>query len=287
VHFDNGWNSELAVSNIEKILTKLQFDLETYVVDWEEFRDLQVAFLKASVANAEYPTDHGIFACLYRSAAKHGIRYVLSGSNLQSEGILPASWEYHYMDYRHLRAIHAQFGTRPLKTFPTLSFSRYLYYFYVKRLQKVRLLQFVDYHKESAIAELKNFFDWRYYGGKHYESLFTKFHQGFYLPKKFGIDKRRAHLSSLIVSGQITREEALKELEKPAYPEAELETDLNYMRKKLELSEEDFSQILNSKPRAYSEYPNNNKLFEFLRSGRSNLRSLIQHRQNTFNPKPV
>ena len=264
IHFDNGWNSELAVKNIENIVKRLNFDLETFVIDWEEFRDIQVAFLKASVPNVEVPTDHAIKASLYHIANKRGIRYILSGSNVVTEGILPDSWGHQADDLRSLRAIHDRYGKRPLKTFPQLSIARYAYYTFVKKIRSFRILDYVDYNKAEAIKVLERELGWRYYGGKHYESVFTQFFQAYYLPAKFGIDKRKAHLSTLICSGQYTREEALKELEKELYPHDLLQEHLTYVLKKLQLSEMEWEEIMQSPIRSHRDFPSNEKLIRRL-----------------------
>jgi len=214
VHFDNGWDSEIAVDNINKALKKLNVELYTYVVDWEEFKDLQLSFLKASVPNCEIPTDHAISAVLWNTANKFGVRHILNGSNLRTEGILPTSWTYTSYDLLHIEAVHRKFGNRALKTFPKLGFTKFAYYVLLSRIHVTNLLNYIDYHKETAIRKIQDELDWRNYGGKHYESVWTRFYQGYYLPAKFGYDKRRAHLSTLVASGQMTREEALQEMEK-------------------------------------------------------------------------
>ena len=199
VHFDNGWNSEIAVSNIQKIVQKLGFDLYTYVIDWEEFRDLQRAFFKASVVDIEMLSDHAIFASMFRIARENGIKYVLSGTNFPTEHTMPASWYWRKQDVTNLRSIHAAYGEGPIKTFPTLTTLRFQA---AKKFgfgqQYVELLNSMPYRRGEALETLKREFDWQYYGGKHYESTFTKFYQAYVLPVKFGIDKRRAHYSDLI-----------------------------------------------------------------------------------------
>lgn len=267
VHVDAGWNSELAVKNIENIVKKLDFDLFTYVVDWEEVRDLQLAFLKAGVPNQDIPQDHVIFAVLRDLASQHGIKSILTGSNIATESILPPSWGYDAMDARHLKAIHRRFGTLALKSYKIVPFWKYyLYYPFVKRMTVYKPLNFIDYNKAEAKAFLKKEFEWKDYGGKHYESRFTKYFQGYYLPTRFGFDKRRAHLSSLIVSGQITREEALKELEKPLYADPELRDDQEFVMKKLGISDEGMVNLLKGPIHCHGEYPSNKKLISFLHS---------------------
>jgi aminotransferase len=261
VHVDGGWNSELAVKNIEQIVTRVGLDLVTHVVDWEEMRDLQVSFLKSHVANQDSPQDHAFFAALYHFAVKNDIKYVISGSNYATESILPVSWGYDPMDTRHVKAIHKQFGKRPLKTFPLVNFFDFhVYYPMIKGMTVLRPLNLIPYSKEAAIADLEQNYGWRYYGGKHYESRWTRFFQAHYLPAKFGYDKRKAHLASLVVAGLMTRDEALKELEKPLYTDNELSEDKAFVAKKLGLSVDDLNALIYSPPKHYTNYPNRRKL---------------------------
>lgn len=263
-HFDNGWNSELAVKNVENIVKKLDIDYQTWVVDWEEFRDLQISFLKASVANAEIPSDHAFLAATYHLCAKYNIKYFLSGSNFATEGILPKSWGYNAKDVKHLKGIHKLFGKIKFKTYPLLGFNREFYYTYVKKIKMVRLLNYIPYVKEDAMKVIQDELGWVYYGGKHYESVFTRFFQAYYLPHKFGYDKRLAHLSTLICSGQITREQALEEMKKDTYPAELLAEDKEYVIKKLGMNAEEFETILNAAPKSYKEYPNDEKRLKFI-----------------------
>jgi len=264
VHFDNGWDSELAVDNIKKTLDVLGIDLYTYVVDWEEFRDLQLSFLKASVANCEIPTDHGIDALLFRVAHREGVRFILSGSNLIGEAIMPMSWAYYCQDLRHMKAVHRRFGSKPLRTMPTISVPAYLYYVLVKRIRQIPFLNYIDYHKENAKRVLTKELGWTDYGGKHYESVWTRFFQGYYLPKKFNYDKRRGHYSTLICAGQMTREAALVRMKEPTYDPSLLRQDMEYVLKKFQLSEGAFSDILTAAPREHTEFPNHHFLFHRL-----------------------
>ena len=263
-HFDNGWNSELAVKNVENIVKKLDIEYQTWVVDWEEFRDLQISFLKASVANAEIPSDHAFLAATYHLCAKYNIKYFLSGSNFATEGILPKSWGYNAKDLKHLKGIHKIFGKIKFKTYPLLGFNREFYYTYVKKIKMVRLLNYIPYVKEDAMKVIQDELGWVYYGGKHYESVFTRFFQAYYLPHKFGYDKRLAHLSTLICSGQITREQALEEMKKDTYPPELLAEDKEYVIKKLGMNAEEFETILNAAPKSYKEYPNDEKRLKFI-----------------------
>lgn len=263
VHFDSGWNSELAVNNIENIVTKLSIDLHTHVVDWEEMRDLQLAFFKASVANCDIPTDHAFPAILYREAAKHGIKYILSGSNYATEFILPSAWGYQSGDLKHLKDIHRKYGKIKLRNYPTIGFlQQYLWYPYVLGIKTVKPLNFLPYNKAAAKKLIINELGWRDYGGKHYESVFTRFFQGYYLPVKFGYDKRLAHLSSLINAGQMTREEAVEELALPTYDRQLQENDKEFVAKKLGVGTHELEEIFQLPNKEYSDYASNAKLFE-------------------------
>lgn len=266
VHVDAGWNSEIAVSNIEKLVDKLGLDLYTYVVDWAEMRDLQVAYLKASLANQDVPQDHAFFAKLYELADKKKIKYTLTGSNLSSESILPAAWGYDAEDSIQIKAIHRKYGKVKLKSYPLMSFwKNKIYWPYFKRMVVVRPLNFVDYNKNKAILSLEQNYGWRYYGGKHHESKWTKFFQAYYLPEKFGYDKRRAHLSSMIVAGQMTRGEAIAELEKPIYNERELAEDIFYIEKKLGLMTGGLVSFIHLPKKTFHDYPNQISMHEFFR----------------------
>ena len=284
VHVDAGWNSELAVQNIQHLVEKLGFDLHTIVIDWEEMRDLQVAFLRSGVANQDVPQDHAYFAGLYAFAKKEKIRWVLSGGNYATEGILPQSWGYNAMDVRHLRGIHRRFGKRPLRTFPTVSFfDLYVGYPLIRGMKVLRPLDFMPYDKAAAMAALSDRFGWRYYGGKHYESVWTKFFQGYWLPTRFGYDKRKAHLASLVVTGQMTRDAALAELARPAYPLDDLRRDFAYVAKKLGLSVAELEELHRAPLRTYRDYPHNETRLRVLRAilRRLPLRTLLR-RLNRF-----
>jgi len=267
VHFDNGWNSELAVSNIEKVLKLLDIDLYTYVVDWDEYKDLQLSFLKASTPDGEIPTDHAIYALLYQMANKYGIKYIIKGQNIKTEGILAPSWAQGHLDWKYIRSVQKQFGTQKLKTFPHLSLFKVFYFLGIKQIKAIAILDYTDYNKKTAMDVLQNKLGWIYYGGKHYESVYTRFFQGYILPKKFHIDKRRGHLSTLICSGEIAREEALEEIKKDPYPNEELKKqDIEFAAKKLGITSDDFNTIMTSPIRSINDYPNITGILNFLRS---------------------
>lgn len=264
IHLDNGWNSELAVKNIQQLLDKLNIDLYTYVIDWEEFKDLQKAFIFSSIENLEIPTDHAINAILLKTAHKYGIKYILNGSNLVTEGILPIQGGRN-IDYRLLKDIHNKFGTKKLKTLPSISIWNFAYKLLVKKIKYIPILNYVDYDKKNAIELLEDKYGWRGYGGKHYESIFTRFFQGFILPNKYNYDKRKAHFSTMIMSSQISREEALDELKQnPYFDKKLLEEDLEFFLKKFEFSIEEFEKIMKDKPLEPSNYKSYEIIFEKL-----------------------
>jgi N-acetyl sugar amidotransferase len=255
VHLDNGWDSELAVSNIENTVNKLGIDLYTHVIDWEEFKDLQLSYFKASVIDIEVLTDHAIWAILYRMAYKYNIKYLINGSNLATESILPLSWISDKNDLKNIKAIHKRFGSRPIKTFPTLGLLKKLYFENIKRIKVVLILNYLKYDKSKAMDIIKSELDWKEYRGKHHESTFTKFFQSYILPEKFNIDKRKAHLSALICSKQITREKALQELDLPLYSQSELKAEKDYVLKKLSLTEYEFEDIMQKPVKSFKDYP--------------------------------
>lgn len=265
VHVDGGWNSEIATSNIEKIVKKLDIDLHTHVFDWHTMRDLQVAFLKSGVANQDTPQDHAFFAALYNFASKSKIQTVLSGYNFVSESILPRAWGHSAMDLDQIEDIHKKFGSMNLSKFPKVSFFKnYIYYPFIKKIKVVSPLNLIDYNPIEAIQVLERELDWTYYGGKHYESRFTKFFQAYWLPERFEYDKRRAHLSSLILSQIITREKALEELNKKSYDQTALEFDKIFIAKKLNLSVDQLDDLMKIPIKKFSDYKNNQNKIKLL-----------------------
>lgn len=260
VHLDNGWNSELAVHNIENICKLLDIDLYTYVIDWREFRDIQRSFFKASVVDIEAITDHSFPPILYGQAAKHGLKYIMSGNNYVTEVILPKGWI--YKDYTNIRAIQKQFGTMPIRKYPMMNRKKRFYYEKIRGIKTVELLNYMPYNKMEAKAEIIEKLGWRDYGGKHYESIFTRFYQGYILPTKFGIDKRKAHYSNLICSGQISREEALEEMKLPAYDEEQYKVDREFVLKKLGFSEAEFGAMMAEEPISHKAYPYTRSIYE-------------------------
>lgn len=254
VHFDNGWNSELAVQNIENIVNKLGIDLFTYVINWDEFRDLQIAYLKASVVDIEAITDHAIFATMYRLAGERKIRYILSGTNVQTEQTLPPSWIHSKTDHINIKSIHGKYGTLPLKTFPFMDAKVKRYYQQMMGIRSVSLLNYVDYNKNKVKELIQKELGWRDYGGKHYESVWTRFYQGYILPTKFNIDKRKAHLSDLIFGGQLSKAEAIEELKKPMYDQQQFVIDYDFVLKKFGFSTEEFDALIKLPPRSHYDF---------------------------------
>jgi asparagine synthase (glutamine-hydrolysing) len=265
IHFDSGWNSEMSVNNIETIVKSLKLDLKTIVCDWNEMRDLQVSFLKASIPNCDIPQDHAFMAILWKEAAKNNIKYILSGHNMATESILPSSWGYRPSDLKFLMNIHKTFGTKKLKNYPRLGFfRRHLFFPIIKNIKIEYPLDYMYYNKKEAIHELERTIGWKQYGGKHHESIFTRFFQSYYLPTKYGFDKRKPHMSSLIVSNQISREEALNELSKDPYNDKDFRQDRDFVLKKLRLSKDSFEEIMSRPIKNYQDYKSNAWLYNFL-----------------------
>ena len=252
VHLDNGWNSKLAVKNISNIVRRLDIDLHTHVIDWEEFKSLQLAYLRASVIDIEVLTDHAIKAIIYRVAHENRVRTILPGFNPDTEDIIPKAWTFAKNDLDNLLDINKKFGTREIRTFPLLGakkmkeYGRGISQFFVYRYYPFDLTR----AKEVISSELR----WKDYGGKHYESIFTRFYQGYILPKKFGVDKRRAHYSSQICMNKLDRSEAVKLLEQPAYDPDLMNRDYDYVIKKFDLLESEFEEIMNAPPRSHFDY---------------------------------
>lgn len=262
VHLDNGWNTELATANVESLVKKLNIDLYTEVLRWSEFRDIQAAFIKASISNIEIPTDHAIWATLVRTASRENIKFIFAGNNVVTESIMPSSWLYGSKDFRFIKAIQKQFGRVKLKSYPHLSLINYLWYFMLKKIRWVPVLNYLTFVKADAKQFLMKEYGWRDYGGKHYESIFTRFFHAYYLPEKFNYDLRRSYNSALICSGQLSREDALLELEIPPAPSEVLEQDRSYVIKKLGFSEEEFSKIMNAPHKTEADYANNDRIWE-------------------------
>lgn len=262
LHLDNGWNINLAVSNIESLVKGLNIDLITHVIDWREIRDLQRAYIKASVMDLECVSDHAINTLLFRTAHKMGIKYVVHGGNVATESTMPANWGYDKRDGKNLLAIHKAYGEVPLKTYPYMLPYQLFWYLFVDRITAFPILNYVDYNKHQALAELQDRFGYRPYSRKHGENRFTRFYQEIYLPQKFGIDKRINHLSSLIIAGEITRDEALAEMQKPLYEPEEEREELEFISKKLGFTIDELKAVIAAPPRQHTDFKNASGLFD-------------------------
>jgi N-acetyl sugar amidotransferase len=265
VHLDNGWDSELAVKNIENILNILGIDLYTHVIDWREFKDLQLSFLKASTSDIDIPTDHAISALMYLAAEKFGVKYILSGSNFNDEGAFPESWAYGHLDWKYIRGIHRSFGSKHLRTFPHISLPKLFSLILLKRIRLIAIMNYIAFEKTEAQRVITSELGWRNYGGKHYESIYTRFMQSSILPKKFDIDVRKAYWSSLILRGQMRREDAIARLEEPIDEADRIEDDKNYFLKKMEMNPEEFQAIMDAPVKRYTDYPSHAAFIKRLR----------------------
>lgn len=262
-HVDAGWNSQEAVNNIEQLVDGLGLDLYTEVIDWEEMRDLQLAFFKSGVPHVDVPQDHAFFATMYKFAEQHKVKYILTGGNLSTECIRnPVEWMYYQSDAIQLRDIHRQFGTRPLVNYPVTSILRHkIYLSYIKGIKIVRPLDCVPYIKQEAVKFLVKKFGWQPYPQKHFESRFTRFYEGYWLPKKFGYDTRRVQYSSLIVTGQMTRDEALVRLEQPPYDELEIGQDFEFVATKLGITVAELQGYMDAPNKTYRDYKSQKHIY--------------------------
>ncbi len=264
VHLDNGWNSEISVKNIKNLADILGFDFQSYVLDWEEFKDIQLSFLRASIPEMETPTDIAIPSALHQVAAKYGVKYIISGGNFATEGILPKTWHYNAKDLKYLKYIQKKFGTKKIRKFPLFGWKNESYYKLFKGMRMVYLLNYVSYNKQEAMNILQNELGWRYYGGKHYESKYTGFVQSYIMPEKFNMDYRRATLSTQICTGEVTREQALEELTHKPYDPIKAQEEMEYVCKKLCITVEEFEEIMKLPAKTYRDYPNAEKNLEFV-----------------------
>lgn len=252
---DTGWNLPVAESNVQKIIGKLNVPAHNEIIDFEEMKDLQLAYFESQVPYQDTPQDHAIFASLYRFAAKNGIKYIITGGNYSTECVREPNEWVHCNDIVQIRDIHRRFGQRPLKNFPLCGMFKYrLIYRYLKGVQVIKALDWIPYTKADAIATLQREFDWEPYENKHYESVFTRFYEGYWLVKKFGYDKRRCHFSSLILTGQMTRDDALEKLSNPPYDEALAMQDMEYICDKLGITTEAFMQMMQGENKTYKDY---------------------------------
>jgi len=275
VHVDAGWNSDISVSNIRSLVNYYQLDLKTVIIEWEEMRRLQLAYLRSGLMNQDVPQDHAFFSSLYSLASSYGISDVITGENLSTESILPSGWGYGAMDGRQVRAVAKRFEDFKLETYPVLTIPKfYLKHFVMNRLRIHRPLNSISYVKSEAQQELEKSVNWKSYAGKHGESNFTRFHQDVYLITRFGIDKRRAHMSSLIVSGQMTRMEAKRELDSPALSDLDRRNLINFVARKLEISSTQLEEMLNISSSSHRDLPNDEWLLKLANNNK--LRRAIQ-----------
>lgn len=277
VHVDNGWNSDIAVRNIHRLIEKLGINLFTDVFDWEQFKDLQRAFLLADVPDVEIPTDHMVWASVYKIAARRGIPFVISGANHQTESHLPGAWSRGHRDYKYIKSVHSKFGAKPINKLPHGNFVSFIEQT-TKAMPVVQILDYIDYSRETALEVIQREVGWQDYGGKHHESVFTRWYQGCYLPRKFGFDKRRTHLSSLVSSGELSRDSALAQLQPPPYDEEKQDEDCIYVAKKLGFTTAEFDAVMKAPPRRFEEFDSytklfNGPLFQKLRSVRRAIRN--------------
>lgn len=258
VHMDNGWNSELAQNNIANLVNKLDVDLYTHVIDWEEYRAMMEAFFSSNVVDIELLYDNAMLAVNYNLASKFGIKYILCGDNIATEGMaMPEGWNWYKKDKLNILDICKKFGTTKFDTFPMISTFRYIYLTLVKRVLWMPILNSIEFNKEEVLSVLERDYGYKRYPYKHYESIFTRFYQGYILPNKFSIDKRKLHLSTLVISGQMSREEALQDLEDIAYPtQRDLDNDKAYFLKKMAWSESKLNSYIASPRIEHDEFKN-------------------------------
>jgi N-acetyl sugar amidotransferase len=263
VHMDNGWNSELAQNNIANLVRILKVDLHTHVIDWTEYRELMQAFFDADVIDVELLYDNAMLAVNYKQASKFGLRYILAGYNKATEGMpLPESWSWNKYDKLNIRDIAKNHGNVKIKTFPAVGSWAFAYYNYIKLISFVPFLDYFPYNKYEALDLLENNFGYKRYPYKHYESIFTRFYQGYILPKKFGVDKRKIHLSNLVVSGQLSREQALEDIKGIPYPNEEaLNSDIEYFLKKMKWTSEMLESYISRPEVSHNKYASERKLF--------------------------
>lgn len=263
VHLDNGWNGEIAVTNIKNATERLNVDLQTAVLDWEEFKDLQVAFLKSSTPDIEIPTDLAITATLWRTAASENIQYIINGHSFRTEGKIPNIWS--YGDWTYIKSVYQKFGKYgKLKSYPKLSLFDYAYFAFLKRLKEFRILYFIDYRKDKIRSILTRELGWQEYGTKHHESTYTRFAHAYWLPQKFNMDKRLIHYSAQIRSGHLSREDALALLKQPPIASHEAKELVEYVRTKLDIKLDEYKRIFSSPNKTFHDYPNELKLTDTL-----------------------
>lgn len=265
VHMDNGWNSELATNNISNLVEKLGVDLYTHVIDWNEYKAMMQAFFDADVIDVELLYDNAMLAVNYEVANKYGVKYILAGTNRATEGMaMPKNWNWFKYDKKNIFSIVKKFGSVKIKTFPSIGTLKLGYMTYVKKIKWISFLDYFDYSKNEALEILKTYC-YKPYPYKHYESVFTRFYQGYILPNKFNVDKRKVHLSALICSGQMSREEAMGLMLQIPYPSAEeLRSDTDYFLKKMGWGEERLREYINREPKTHALYDSEKPMFDIL-----------------------
>jgi len=262
-HVDAGWNSQIAVNNIEKLIDSLGLDLYTEVIDWEEIKDLQLAYFKSGVPHIDVPQDHAFFAMMYNFADKYKVKYILTGANYSTECIRnPMEWMYFQSDSTQLKDIHKKFGQRPLVNFPLTSILWHKVYLrYIKGVTVVKPLNYVPYIQEEAMQLLVDRFGWQRYPQKHFESRFTRFYESYWLPEKFGYDTRKVKYSSLILTEQMTREEALEKLSHPTYNKETIAHEFEYVATKLGISVDELQGYMDSPNKSYRDYKSQERIY--------------------------
>lgn len=263
-HVDGGWNTDIAVSNIQSLVEGLGLDLYTEVINWNEMRDFQLAFFKSGVPHIDIPQDHAFVATLYNFAYKQNIKYILNGGNISTECVRnPLEWLYYGTDMRQLNDIRGQFGTIPMKTYPFSSVLRHKFYLrYIRKVQVVKPLDWMPYTKEMARDTLSSLYGWKPYPQKHFESRFTRFYEGYWLPERFGFDTRRVQFSSLILTGQMQREEAIDQLSRPAYDPDTIEHEFDYIARKLGITSDELRGYFTMPKKSYADYKNQRWMFD-------------------------
>lgn len=254
VHLDNGWNAEISENNIKKMVKKLGVEMKSFVVDWNEFKELQKSFLYASTPHCEHPTDHAILGLIYKLAAENNVEYIISGSNVNTEGIGVSVGSIGQRDWKYIKGVHKKYSEKKLKNYAHFTMMNMMYYKVFKKQKTINILDYIDYKKDEVMDFLNKEYGWEYYGGKHYESVYTRFFQAYILPVKFGIDKRKAHFSSLIMSGQMSRVDALEALKDNPYPNDMFQNDKKVFLEKMEMSEDEFEKIMNMKGNKFEDF---------------------------------
>eukprot|EP00611_Tribonema_gayanum_P027655 TRINITY_DN6905_c0_g1_i1.p1 TRINITY_DN6905_c0_g1~~TRINITY_DN6905_c0_g1_i1.p1 ORF type:complete len:379 (+),score=-15.16 TRINITY_DN6905_c0_g1_i1:1236-2372(+) len=278
VHMDNGWNSELAQNNIANLIRTLGVDLYTHVIDWEEYRSLMQSFFDADVVDVELLYDNAMFGVNYFQAKKYGVKYIIGGMNTATEGLrLPEGWYWSKFDGKNIRGIAKKFGNIKIKTFPIFTIYNYLFYERVFKIKWYPFLDYFDYNKQETLSILQRDFGYKPYPYKHYESIFTRFYQGYILPQKFNIDKRKMHLSSLIMSKQMTRDEALRVMEHIPYPtERDLQDDIDYFLKKMGWTKEELENYIKRPAVDHLAYPSYERMIHTLSSIKNFIKKIVK-----------